>query len=69
MSKIQRPKSGSEAKQRRARIARKRWRKPALAAMKSGGAGLVGVDKMLALELSQARRAHSGAPPQVAPKA
>jgi hypothetical protein len=64
MSKTRRPKSNSEAKQRRAKIARKRWRKQTLAAMKAGDTDLIGVDRMLADELSQARHsARSASPP------
>jgi hypothetical protein len=64
MSKNRRTKSNAEAKQRQAKIARKRWRKQALVAMKDGGTDLIGVDRMLAEELSQARRrAQAGAPP------
>jgi len=67
MSKIRRPKRNSEAKQRRAKIARKRWRKEALAAMKAGSTDLIGVDRMLATELSQARRrARAATPPTLA---
>jgi hypothetical protein len=54
MSKVNRPKSGSAAKQRRERIARKRWRKPTLAALKLGEVP-EGVDRMLARELHEAR--------------
>jgi hypothetical protein len=56
MSKANRPKMNSEAKQRLARIARKRWRKTALAAMKAGdGTAPEGVDRMLERELFEAR--------------
>jgi len=56
MSKANRRKRNSEAKNRLARIARKRWRKTALAAMKAGdGAPLEGVDRMLERELFEAR--------------
>jgi hypothetical protein len=56
MSKANRPKSNAEAKQRLARIARKRWRKTNLAAMKAGnGTPLEGVDRMLERELHEAR--------------
>jgi hypothetical protein len=54
MSKTKRPKSNAEAKQRLARIARKRWRKPTLAALKAGETP-EGVDRMLARELFEAR--------------
>jgi hypothetical protein len=56
MSKANRSKRNSEAKHRLARIARKRWRKTALAAMKAGdGTALEGVDRMLERELFEAR--------------
>jgi hypothetical protein len=55
MSKVNRPKSNAEAKKRLARIARKRWRKPTLAAMKAGGGAPEGVDRMLERELFEAR--------------
>ncbi len=56
MSKITRPQRNSEAKNRLARIARKRWRKTTLAAMKAGdGTAPEGVDRMLERELSEAR--------------
>jgi hypothetical protein len=56
MSKVNRPKSGKEAKSRRERIARKRWRQPTLAALKLGdGKVPEGVDRMLARELYEAR--------------
>jgi hypothetical protein len=56
MSKANRPKRNAEAKNRLARIARKRWRKTALAAMKAGGGtALEGVDRMLQRELFEAR--------------
>jgi hypothetical protein len=54
MSKATRPKRNAEAKKRLARIARKRWRKPTLAAMKAGKAP-EGVDRMLERELFEAR--------------
>ncbi|HVZ71072.1 MAG TPA: hypothetical protein VHJ20_01745 [Polyangia bacterium] len=54
MSKANRPKRNSEAKKRLARIARKRWRKPTLAAMKAGETP-EGVDRMLERELFEAR--------------
>lgn len=55
MSKANRPKGNAEAKNRLARIARKRWRKSALAAMKAGGTAPEGVDRMLERELYTAR--------------
>jgi hypothetical protein len=55
MSKANRPKRNAEAKNRLARIARKRWRKAALAAMKAGTAPREGVDRMLERELFEAR--------------
>jgi hypothetical protein len=54
MSKATRPKRNAEAKKRLARIARKRWRKPTLAALKAGEAP-EGVDRMLERELFEAR--------------
>jgi hypothetical protein len=54
MSKANRPKRNSEAKKRLARIARKRWRKPTLAALKAGQVP-EGVDRMLERELYEAR--------------
>jgi hypothetical protein len=54
MSKANRPKRNAEAKKRLARIVRKRWRKPTLAAIKSGEAP-EGVDRMLDRELFEAR--------------
>lgn len=56
MSKVNRPKSGAAAKQRRERIVRKRWRAPTLAALKLGdGKAPEGIDRMLARELHEAR--------------
>lgn len=56
MSKVNRPKSGLEAKTRRARIARRRWREPTLAALKvADGPAPQGVDRMLDKELYEAR--------------
>ena len=56
MSKVNRPKTNAQAKQRLARIARKRWRKSTLAAVKAGnGAAPEGVDRMLERELFEAR--------------
>jgi hypothetical protein len=56
MSKVNRPKGNAEAKKRIARIARKRWRKTALSAMKTGeGKAPEGVDRMLERELFEAR--------------
>lgn len=56
MSKANRPKRNAEAKNRLARIARKRWRKSTLAAMKKGdGTAPEGVDRMLQRELFEAR--------------
>jgi hypothetical protein len=55
MSKVNRPKTNADAKKRLARIARKRWRKPTLAAMKAGNAAPEGVDRMLERELFEAR--------------
>jgi hypothetical protein len=54
MSKATRPKTNSQAKKRLARIARKRWRTPTLAALKAGKAP-EGVDRMLERELFEAR--------------
>lgn len=56
MSKANRPKRNAEAKNRLARIARKRWRKTALVALKAGdGKAPEGVDRMLERELFEAR--------------
>jgi hypothetical protein len=56
MSKIKRPRSGSEAKKLRARIARKRWRTTALAVIAKGdGSHPEGVNRMRATELRVAR--------------
>ena len=56
MSKATRPKRNAEAKKRLARIARKRWRKTALTAMKAvDGPAPEGVDRMLERELFEAR--------------
>jgi hypothetical protein len=54
MSKVNRPKGNAVAKQRLARIARKRWRKTTLAALKAGKTP-EGVDRMLERELFEAR--------------
>jgi hypothetical protein len=54
MSKANRPKTNSVAKQRLARIARRRWRKTTLAALKAGKTP-EGVDRMLERELFEAR--------------
>jgi hypothetical protein len=62
MSKANRPKRNAEAKQRLARINRKRWRKPTLAALKAGEVP-EGVDRMLERELYEARY---GAPTKAA---
>jgi hypothetical protein len=64
MSKVNRPKSGTAAKQRRERIARRRWREPTLAALKLGdGKVPEGVDRMLARELHEARYGAPKTPP------
>ena len=56
MSKTKRPRSGSEAKRLRARIARKRWRTAALAVFAKGdGSHPEGVNRMRATELRVAR--------------
>ena len=65
MSKANRPKRNAEAKQRLARIARKRWRKTNLAAIKAGTTP-EGVDRMLERELFEARY---GAPKKAATSA
>jgi hypothetical protein len=54
MSKANRPKTNSVAKQRLARIARRRWRKTTLAVLKAGKTP-EGVDRMLERELFEAR--------------
>jgi hypothetical protein len=54
MSKANRPKRNSEAKKRLARITRRRWRKPTLAALKAGETP-EGVDRMVERELFEAR--------------
>ena len=56
MAKGYRPLRNAEAKKRLARIARKRWRKTAVVAMRaSDGAKPEGIDRMLERELFEAR--------------